>query len=143
MRRAAYIAWARDQAAKMIAEETFAAIIKAIEASTEIALRYTNKEGVKKIYEKIQPIEFFITPKFYAGIKKIEAKINPVEPAEKPIEEKIEGTVYLWALNTVSGKKESFYAETIKAAYRMPNIIEACLDPSVFNYFWSQTLPLV
>lgn len=126
----------------MLSLDVYKAIIKAITAGTKIAFRYTNKEGAEKIYENIQPLEFFITPTFYTGIKKIEAKLNPIEPTSEALETKIEGTVYLWVKNTVSGKKESFYAETITSVFKMPNIVEACIDPSVFFYFWNQ-LPLL
>lgn len=134
--REIYIEWCREQARKVLAEDDYNELIEAIEENRKVIFYYTDKEAKTRAYKKVKPIEFILTPGYYEGIKAIEDELNPIENGEKTLEEKIAGTVYLWAYHDRHKEKESFYAETIFDVNIIPTLLEAIRDPSRYWYYW-------
>lgn len=136
LKRQLYIEWCRSHARKVLTEDDYNELIEAIEQNKEVILHYTDKNSEFKLYKKVSPIEFFVTPGYYEGIMKIEDELNPIENEGKALYHKIAGTVYLWAYHNKHKKKESFYAETITDVNIIPTLLEAIRDPSRYWYFW-------
>lgn len=116
MRKVAYKKLSEEEAKKVLSPADYEIFRKLMQGSPASSFVYTDRFGIKKKYNGIDPIGYFVTPGWTTG--------------------EVPGRTYLWAYHSAHHKKESFVVSRISQAEIIPGLMDGVMDPSTFGDYW-------